>query len=296
VTPPELRMHFADRAAFLAELGADLRHGRAFVQGATGVTVLDDCVLLLVRPGDGAQLRLHAQAVFVATSQPNGIGVQLRPFDAAVAAQLASFAAASVCDEPPSATPDPDHLGSEESAACAQDDPALLDGLKRAADEQDPASLAAPANEGDSDDDDDASPAEAQQQPARHERLRKLTPTQQQKLARTGDYHDRVMLERLHGRNVWEALLQNPKLSLPEVARIARKGTVPRPLIEYISENAAWIQTPLVRRALLGNPRVGAEAIMKLLRLTPKHELKTIHKTNTYSMQVREAARKVLDA
>jgi hypothetical protein len=137
--------------------------------------------------------------------------------------------------------------------------------------------------------------ADLQKQAPRHERLRKLNVTQQFKLARSGELNDRVLLERIFGKGVWEGLLQNPKLTLPEVARIARKGSVPRPLIELIVENNAWIQSPLVRRALLSNPRVSAEGIVKLLRITPRHELKVIYKTTTYSTQVREAARKVLE-
>jgi hypothetical protein len=137
--------------------------------------------------------------------------------------------------------------------------------------------------------------ADLQKQPRRHERLRKLNVTQQYKLARSGELNDRVLLERMYGKGVWEGLLQNPKLTLPEVARIARKGSVPRPLIEQIVENNGWIQSPLVRRALLSNPRVSGEGILKLLRITPRHELKVIYKTTTYSTQVREAARKVLE-
>ena len=55
---------------------------------------------------------------------------------------------------------------------------------------------------------------------------------------------------------------------------MARKGSIPRPLLELIVENNTWIQAPIVRRAILGNPRVSTEAIMKLLRMTPKHELR----------------------
>src|SRR5262249_6160224 len=107
------------------------------------------------------------------------------------------------------------------------------------------------------DDEDGAEPADAagspdvQKQKARHERLRKLNQTQQQKIARRGELNDRVMLERLYGRNVWDSLLHNPKLTIPEVASIARKGTLPRPLLELIVENNGWIQAPMVRRALL---------------------------------------------
>ena len=88
--------------------------------------------------------------------------------------------------------------------------------------------------------------------------------------------------------------MHNPRLTPPEVARIARKGTVPKPLLDVIIDNVSWIKTPQVRRALLGNPKVGNDAILKLLRITPKHELKLIEKGTAYTMPVREAARKLL--
>jgi hypothetical protein len=129
---------------------------------------------------------------------------------------------------------------------------------------------------------------------SRQERLRSLSPLEQLKVARKGELADRVMVERLYGKQVWEALLQNPRISLPEVARIARKGSVPRPLLEQIWENAAWTREPSVRRALLGNPKITGDAILKLLRQTPKHELKLLEKTTAYPNTVRETARKLL--
>src|SRR5690606_8234490 len=60
------------------------------------------------------------------------------------------------------------------------------------------------------------------------ERLRGLPIPQQIKIARTGEQPTRVALERIYGKAVWEALLHNPRLSPPEVAHIARMGTLPR--------------------------------------------------------------------
>jgi hypothetical protein len=128
----------------------------------------------------------------------------------------------------------------------------------------------------------------------KQEKLRNLNAAQQIKLARSGELAERIALERLYGKQVWEALLHNPRLSLPEVARIARKGTVPKPLLDVILENNAWLKAPAVRRALLSNPKIGADAILKLLRLTPKHELKILEKSTAYGPAVREAARKLL--
>lgn len=126
------------------------------------------------------------------------------------------------------------------------------------------------------------------------DRLRNLSPAEQLKVARRGELADRLAVERLYGKQVWEALLQNPRLTIPEVAKIARKGTVPRPLLEIILDNGGWSKADAVRRALLSNPKIGADAVLKLLRITPKHELKLIEKGSAYGATVREAARKLL--
>lgn len=127
-----------------------------------------------------------------------------------------------------------------------------------------------------------------------NERLRGLNLASQIKLATTGELHERVVLERMYGKNVWETLLRNPRLTAPEVARIARYGSLPRVLLEIIVGNGAWLQIPEVRRALLGNPRLATDQIVKVLRLTPKHELKLAAVQTAYPFAVRNAARMLL--
>jgi hypothetical protein len=139
-------------------------------------------------------------------------------------------------------------------------------------------------------------PATATPRAARnvHERLRGLTLAAQLKVAVSGEQHERIVLERLYGKNVWETLLRNPRLTPPEVARIARYGSLPRVLLEIIVGNNAWLQVPEVRRALLSNPRLGTDQIMKILRLVPKHELKLAAIQTAYPHAVRNAARLIL--
>jgi len=127
-----------------------------------------------------------------------------------------------------------------------------------------------------------------------HERLRGLTLAAQIKLAASGELHERIVLERLYGKNVWEALLRNPRLTPPEVSRIARYGSLPRVLLEIIVGNNTWLQIPEVRRALLSNPRLGTDQIMKVLRLLPKHELKLAAIQTSYGYPVRNAAKMML--
>ncbi|HEY4242741.1 MAG TPA: hypothetical protein VGM88_23155 [Kofleriaceae bacterium] len=132
--------------------------------------------------------------------------------------------------------------------------------------------------------------------PARHvhERMRNLPLNQQIVKASTGELPERIALERLYGKNVWEPLLRNPRLTPPEVARIARMGQLPRPLVEVIAANAAWLQHPEVRRALLANPRLGAEQAQRVLRMLPRHELKLVPTQAAYPSPVRDAARRLL--
>lgn len=127
-----------------------------------------------------------------------------------------------------------------------------------------------------------------------HERLRGLTLVQQIKMAQHGETSERVVLERMYGKTVWEPLLRNARVTTPEVARIARMGSLPRPLVELICNNGAWLQVPEVRRALLSNPRLGADQAIRIVRLLPKHELKLACMQLSYPQVVREAAKRVL--
>lgn len=129
-----------------------------------------------------------------------------------------------------------------------------------------------------------------------HDRLRHLPLAQQIKRAHSGDLQERIVLERIYGKNVWEALLRNPRLTVPEVARIARMGMLPRSLLEIIIGNGAWLQVAEIRRALLANPRLQTDQVLRVLRMLPKHELKLAAVQSSYPFPVRDAAKRMLRA
>jgi hypothetical protein len=137
--------------------------------------------------------------------------------------------------------------------------------------------------------------AEAPARQPLHERVRGLSGVEQTRLAREGDLSERVLLERIYGKVVWEALLRNPRLTPPEVTRISRMGTVPMPLLEVIVANPSWLSSGQVRRALLSNPRLGRDMVAKVLRAMPKAELKMVPKQTAYAGTVRQAAKKMLN-
>ena len=126
------------------------------------------------------------------------------------------------------------------------------------------------------------------------ERIRGLSLTEQQRMATGGSMQERIVLERTFGANVWEALLGNPRLTIPEVAKIARKGTLPRPLVENIAGHPSWLAAPEVQRALLGNPRTTAEIVTRVLRSMSRGELVLVPQQTAYPQGVRAQAKKLL--
>jgi hypothetical protein len=126
------------------------------------------------------------------------------------------------------------------------------------------------------------------------ERLRGLSTAEQQRIAAGGTLTERLALERMYGPNVWETLLRNPRLTVPEVARIGRKGTLPRPLVELIAANASWLTAGEVQRALLSNPRSSTTVVEKILRAMSKPDLALVPQQTAYPATVRQAAKRVL--
>jgi hypothetical protein len=114
-------------------------------------------------------------------------------------------------------------------------------------------------------------------------------------MARSGTLPERVALERHFGGAVWEGLLQNPGITLPEVVRIAKNGGLPKPLVNVIVSNAAWLSKPEVRRALLSNPRVDGMHLDRVLRATPRSECAQVARSTAYRPAVRTRARQLCD-
>lgn len=127
-----------------------------------------------------------------------------------------------------------------------------------------------------------------------HERVRGLTMRERDAMARQGTLPERVALERCYGSVVWDALLQNPQLTPPEVARIAKIGLLPRPLAQLIVSNAAWLAHPEIQRSLLANPRVAGGDLDRVLRAMPRASLEQAASMTIYRTEVRQAAKKLL--
>ncbi len=288
-----------DRPTVVIELAADTGRARDLAAGGVlvpGCTLDLNAECELVVRGAAGELRLDARVVF--QDPQHGAGLELMGFGPEMKEQLAALAppaptgddrreddwAAEWTDDGAPGGPEDGEAPRDEQGAAAEDDALAIGSGEVDVPAEGDASGATAGGGGE----------EAAASLPVHERLRGLSLAQQIKRAHSGDLQERILLERFYGKNVWESLLRNPRLTAPEVARIARMGQLPRPLIEIIVGNGAWLQIGEVRRALLANPRLGTDQILRVLRLLPKHELKLAAVQTTYPHAVREAARRML--
>ncbi len=263
----ELRFHAA--ADFERHWRDHLSRGGAWLAG-TQLAVDVACALRLIGP-DGAQVVVQARVVFV---DPSGTGLAIEQFGPALRTQLEALRGDAAVASGPITQPIAVEPITQPIALADDDEPADPDG--------DP-----------DDDDEDGAPRDPV---ARNifERLRHLSLQDQYRVAREGETYERVALERMYGKTVWEPILRNPRVSHPEIARIARMGALPRPLLEIIVNNGGWLKSPEVRRCLLANPRLATDQALRILRLMTKQELKLVPLQTTYPAGVREAARRLL--
>lgn len=262
----------------------DVNAGGVFVPGCA-LEVQAECDLV-VRAPDG-EMTLPARVVYV--DPATGAGLELIGCGPTIKERLAELAKSAA------ASPSEPDLGDDGLLTLAPPggETAGTEGDGENGGEGDDDGDRGAGGEGQGDDGEGDGPVRAG---TLQDRLRGLSLAEQVRKAQSPDPTTRMALERMYGKNVWEALLRNPRLSAPEVARLARMGSLPRPQLEAIVTNSAWLQIPEVRRALLSNPRLGVDQIMRVLRLMPKHELKVVSTATAYPFAVRDQAKKLLKA
>ena len=127
-----------------------------------------------------------------------------------------------------------------------------------------------------------------------HLRIRKLSAPERERAARSGGQAERVALERAYGATLWEAILSNPQVTGPEVAKIAKNRTVSSPILQIIVGNRNWLNRPEIKRGLLSNTRLQPAQIEKVLSSFKRIELKQIQKQTAYPQRVRQAVARIL--
>lgn len=270
---PRFSVQFSSQDHLIQEYTSRLRKGVVIAQGGDHLTIGDPCEVVLLHPGTGHMLPLRVRVTSTNLSQR--VVCQFEEFSPEIDTVIRNFVNLQpATPQPPEAAQPADSeasgVGQAEYTVEANGDEISEE------DRNDPHLIRTgiPANV--------------------HERLRRLPLHEIYKIARSGQLSERVALERIYGKTVWEPLLQNPNLTPPEVARISRMGTLPKPLIDSIVSRTGWLMKPLIRRALLSNPRLSGRALMKVLRTLPKNELVMVTQQTAYPYKVRDAAKRLL--
>lgn len=259
MTKPVLVLECPTVEALRVEFDKNLRRARAFLMGIDGVTLNTMVQLSITHPVSQTTLLVDAEVVYVRQEEPGrGVGLQLTPFDPTLVESIRAFV-------------ESENTGHADDIA-TDDSSQPLDVTSEPED--------SPEND----------PVAKNLQ----ERIRALTLVEQVRVAKNGTLPERIALERIFGPGVWEALLANNRLTQPEVARIARKGTVPKPLLDIIAANGTWMASSEVQRALLSNPRSGNTIIMKILKGMTRRELQAVPSQTAYPVSVRQLAKKIL--
>lgn len=239
--------------------------------GAKGFELFSPCTLVLQHPECAEELEIACEVVMVQGEGPlAGVAVQFRERGDRARASLAAFLELKGSAEP----------SQDESTNEGDED--LFDHPGEDAGEGEQGAEGAPSR------------PRLNFSNERRERLRNLPPAARLKVAHGPVLEDRVLLERTYGSSVWELLLHNPRITVPEVAVMARKGTLPRPLVDLIANNEQWIRQGVIRRALLANPRLAADSATKVLRCLSARELKLVPQQTAYPAAVRQAAQRLM--
>jgi len=126
------------------------------------------------------------------------------------------------------------------------------------------------------------------------ERLRQMTPPQRRLLAPKADRVTRALLVQESDPQILFALLQNPRLSLDEVVRVAKSSFLSFQAADLILKTNPWFANLDVRLALIHNPKLALPFAMRILQTLPDNEVRTIAKGAATSQALKQAALKRL--
>lgn len=121
------------------------------------------------------------------------------------------------------------------------------------------------------------------------DRLRALPHTEKLLLASKADRSERVILIQDGDPQVLLFLLKNPRITLDEVARIAKSSYLSFQGADLIGKTPQWLNSD-VRVALVTNPRTPIPLAVRLLPTLPPNEIKNLARGSATSPALRQAA------
>ena len=125
------------------------------------------------------------------------------------------------------------------------------------------------------------------------DRMRALSQTEKILLAVKADRAERALLLQDSDPRVVLSILRNPRLTVDEVARIAKGSSLNFQIAEVITNTGQWMASLDVRLGLIHNAKTPPAMALRILPTLPDSEVRAIAKAGT-SMALKQAALKRL--
>ena len=121
------------------------------------------------------------------------------------------------------------------------------------------------------------------------DRIRALPQMEKLLLAVKADRSERGVLLQDNDPRVLLSLLRNPRLTVDEVARLARSSFLTYQIADVIMKASQWMSSLDVRLGLINNPKTPPAFSMRILPTLPDNEVRAIARGGT-SMALKTAA------
>jgi len=127
------------------------------------------------------------------------------------------------------------------------------------------------------------------------DRIRALSQMEKILLAVKADRTERALLLQDNDPRVLLSILRNPRLTVEEVARLAKSSFLTYQIAEVIMKAGQWMASLDVRLALIHNAKTPQAFSLRILPTLPDSEVKAIARAGT-SMALKQAALKRLQS
>lgn len=121
------------------------------------------------------------------------------------------------------------------------------------------------------------------------DRIRALSQMEKLLLAVKADRSERALLLQDNDPRVLLSLLRNPRLTVDEVARLAKSTFLNYQIAEVILKTAHWMANLDVRTGLIHNPKTPPAFALRILPTLPDAEVRAIARAGT-NMALKQAA------
>jgi hypothetical protein len=121
------------------------------------------------------------------------------------------------------------------------------------------------------------------------DRIRGLSQMEKLLLAVKAERSERALLLQDNDPRVLLSLLRNPRLTVDEVARLAKSSFLNFQVADVIVKTTQWMSSLDVRLALIRNPKTPPAFALQILPTLPESEVRSIARAGT-NMALKQAA------